>query len=316
MNKDSYKRNGEWMELNTDVIAADAGAEPLAPGTHPHNVRLWLLEHTTLPAKWLGRLFSVGGIRWQDGKLQLHAFPALDPEKDPIFYQASVQGAPRVKVLFEDDFCLVLLKPVGMAVHAAKPGQPGTLDIAAAGHALQAKDPLLLRHIHRLDEDTSGPVLYSKNEIAQQKLDEAMREKRIDRRYLAVVQGRPLHKTGTIDEPIGKDRHHSSKRIVIPGGEKAVTHYEMLERWGSASLLRLQLETGRTHQIRVHMGFNGHPLLGDLLYGGDTSLIQHQALHGETLTFPHPWTGEEVQVTAPTPSWFTQLKEKLTAPSN
>lgn len=311
MNMETYRREGEWLELCIGSVAAAAGAEPLAPCTHPHAVRLWLLQHTDLPPKWLGRLFSVGGIRWHGEALRLLAFPAVDPGRDSLYRTAAAGGAPRAEALYEDDFCVVLYKPAGMPVHESYPGQTGTLDIAAAGHALDAGDPLPLRHIHRLDDDTSGPVLYAKCELAQLRLDEAMREKRIDRRYLAVVNGKPLPPSGTVDEPIGKDRHHSSRRIVTPRGDKAVTHYELAERWGTASLLRLRLETGRTHQIRVHMAYKGNPLLGDSLYGGDMRYIKHQALHGESLVFPHPWTSEQVKVAAPAPAWLEPLKQKL-----
>ncbi|QAY65153.1 RluA family pseudouridine synthase [Paenibacillus protaetiae] len=312
MNRNTYIRKGEWMELDTTAVAAETGAAPLETGAHPHHVRQWLQSLSFFPDKWLGRLFSVGGIRWQGDALQLLAFPAADTDKDAVYRKAAaptVMAAP--PVLFEDDFCLVLHKPAGMPVHESHPGHTGTLDEAAARHALAEGDPLPLRHIHRLDEDTSGPVLYAKNELAQLLLDEAMRDKRIDRHYLAVVRGRPTRRQGTVDEPIGKDRHHSSRRIVTSSGDRAVTHYELLERWGTASLLRLQLETGRTHQIRVHMSFNGNPLLGDQLYGGDTRLIRHQALHGESLAFPHPWTREVIRVEAAPPRWLSELKEKL-----
>jgi 23S rRNA pseudouridine1911/1915/1917 synthase len=203
-------------------------------------------------------------------------------------------------------------KPAGMPVHASKPGERGTLDDAAALHLLQKGDPLPVRHIHRLDNETSGPVLYSKNDLAQQRLDEAMRSKAIDRQYIAFVQGRPAQRAGMINVPIGRDRHHSVKRRAGEGGDPAVTHYEVLEQYSSAALVSVRLETGRTHQIRVHMSHIGHPLIGDSLYGGSTRLLAHQALHGERLRFTHPLHGGKMEVISPRPDWFEPLRRALT----
>ncbi len=118
---------------------------------------------------------------------------------------------------------------------------------------------------------------------------------------------------GRIDAPIGKDRHHKSRRRVSPGGDPAITHYEVIERYEDASWVRLRLETGRTHQIRVHLSHLGHPILGDELYGGPVKLFSRQALHGETLEWIHPWTGERITVDAPWPEDLTLLWQKLRA---
>lgn len=210
---------------------------------------------------------------------------------------------------------MVLHKPAGMAVHESSPGQTGTLDEAAARHLLSQGDPLTVRHIHRLDDDTSGPVLYAKNDLAQWKLDEAMRAKAIDRHYIAVAHGRMSTQTGTISLPIGKDRHHRSKRRVSENGEQAVTHYEVISASSQLSLLRVKLETGRTHQIRVHMSHLGHPLVGDGLYGGDSRQLGHQALHGERLVFPHPWDDSLIEVSVSWPQWLVQFSENIHARS-
>ncbi|GLX69545.1 RluA family pseudouridine synthase [Paenibacillus glycanilyticus] len=319
MHKRPYRRIGQWLELLPADIAAEAGkdSEPEA-GSHPHLVRQWLLACSLFPAKWINRLFSVGGIKWEGERIALLAFPPADPVKDPLYRKAQMNSSSveEPEVLYEDDFCLVLNKPAGMPVHESYPGQIGTLDEAAARLQLRKGDPLTVRHIHRLDDDTSGPVLYAKNDLAQWILDEAMRDKRIDRRYLAVVEGHVKKASGTINAPIGKDRHHSSKRRVTPGGELSVTHYDKVRTFANATLVRLKLETGRTHQIRVHMSHLGHPLLGDKLYGGDTRLLPHQALHGERILFPHPWTGETVEAAAPQPDWLIGLLDKLGGRTN
>ncbi|SFE23954.1 23S rRNA pseudouridine1911/1915/1917 synthase [Paenibacillus catalpae] len=327
MHKRPYRRAQQWLELLpadlADVTDTDSDSSqhtkqlPIPEaGSHPHLLRQWLLARSLFPAKWINRLFSVGGIKWEGGLIRLLAFPPADPAADPLYRKAKNSSVIEPEVLYEDDFCLVLNKPAGMPVHESYAGQTGTLDEAAARWLLGTGDPLPVRHIHRLDDDTSGPVLYAKNDLAQWALDEAMREKRIDRRYLAVVQGRLNKPSGTINAPIGKDRHHSSRRRVTPGGDTAVTHYETVRMLSNNTVVRVQLETGRTHQIRVHMSHIGHPLVGDKLYGGDTKLLPHQALHGERLLFPHPWTGEWVEAAAPDPAWLTALLDKLGGRTN
>ncbi|GGG74371.1 RluA family pseudouridine synthase [Paenibacillus radicis (ex Gao et al. 2016)] len=315
----TYRREREWLLLDQDGLsdlAAAANVEAPQSGTSPHAMRQWLVDYAPFPAKWINRLFSVGGIQWEGEWLKLLAFPSVANETaDPLYRKAAAnrfgsQGTSAPELLYEDDFCAVFLKPAGMPVHESHPGQSGTLDEAAALHMLTNNDLLPVRHIHRLDDDTSGPVLYSKNDLAQWVLDEAMRAKRIDRRYIAIVHGRLSSRSGTVNAPIGKDRH-TARRRVSPNGEQAVTHYELVETIGNASVVRLQLETGRTHQIRVHMSHLGHPLVGDRLYGGDGTLLPHQALHGERLLFPHPWTGLPVEAKAPAPSWLAALRDKL-----
>lgn len=330
MQKRPYRRVRQWLELLPAELAGEATGKDSDPtqlteqlsipeaGSHPHLLRQWLLARSLFPAKWINRLFSVGGIMWEGERIRLLAFPPIDPASDPLYRKVKNNGSSPhdPEILYEDDFCLVLNKPAGMPVHESHAGQTGTLDEAAARWLLGKGDPLPVRHIHRLDDDTSGPVLYSKNDLAQWVLDEAMREKRIDRRYLAVVSGRVKKTSGTVNAPIGKDRHHSARRRVAPGGDIAVTHYETVRTFSNASLVRLQLETGRTHQIRVHMSHLGHPLIGDKLYGGDTRLLQHQALHGERLLFPHPWTGDWIEAAAPEPVWLTNLLDKLGGRTN
>ena len=278
---------------------------------HPHEARRLLLEASGLPAKWINRLFSTGGIAVTDNGVRLHAFPAADLKSHPLYKLARDASASVPDILFEDDHCLVFNKPSGMAVHPARPGDAGTLDEAALRHMLQTGQPTLVRHVHRLDQDTSGPVLYTKNDLAQWQLDEALRQKTMGRIYLAVATGRIKEERGTLDWPIGKDRHHSARRRVSPGGEPAITHYEVVERCRAATLVRVRLETGRTHQIRVHLSHLGHPLVGDGVYGGSTARLAHQALHGEQLQFDHPWTLDLVTVEAGRPFWLAPLWQDL-----
>lgn len=322
------KRNGQWLELDwlalgaasSDTINPESEKDPAASpelaqpraGSHPHLVRQWLLARSFFPQKWINRLFSIGGIQWNGEHLQLLAFPPVDPRSDASYRHLRRDTKLNMPdVLYEDDFCIVFDKPAGMAVHGSSHGQSGTLDEAAAWHLLSQGDPLNIRHIHRLDDDTSGPVLYAKNDLAQWKLDEAMRAKAIDRQYMAVVQGRMSKLSGTINMPIGKDRHQPARRRVSENGDLAISHYEVVAANSRSSLIRVKLETGRTHQIRVHLSHIGHPLLGDGLYGGSTAQLKHQALHGEKLVFPHPLTDSLIEAASPWPQWLMQLSEEM-----
>ncbi|MBW7457793.1 RluA family pseudouridine synthase [Paenibacillus sepulcri] len=319
----SIRRSGEWLELPVPVLAEwseekQLNIPVLKAGSHPHAVRQWLLALAFFPDKWVNRLFSVGGIQLEGDVVRLHAFVPANVEADPLYRLAQkqliVKTHGEAAVLFEDDWCLVMDKPAGMPVHASAPGQRGTLDEAAACHCLRAGDPMPVKHIHRLDDDTSGPVLYAKNDLAQLRLDESMRIKQIGRQYAALVQGCMGNQRGTIAAPIGKDRHHKARRRVSPAGDEAVTHYEVLETFKEATWVRLTLETGRTHQIRVHLSHIGHPLIGDVLYGGSSRLLPHQALRGEELVFQHPFSHCTITVRSPEPPWFRNVVNQLGTP--
>jgi len=290
------RRTGEWLELPF----------PLPPD---RELGAWLLAELQFKPQELQRLAAPDAIRLKGSRVFLRLFPEEETQVEPEW------DLPEPAILFEDDFCLVVNKPAGMPVHPAEAGAKGSLAGAVASYYASAGQAVRIRHIHRLDTDTTGPVLYAKNAFAQRRLDEEMRAKAVERIYLAVVQGVPRRKAGMIDAPIGRDRHHSGFRRVSPTGEKAVTHYEVIETYRDASLVRLRLETGRTHQIRVHLSYIGHPLLGDKPYGGRTAAINRQALHGSELVFRHPFTGELIRLSAPLPGEFAALLEEMRRPS-
>ncbi|WP_253735709.1 RluA family pseudouridine synthase [Paenibacillus sp. FJAT-26967] len=282
------KRKGEWIELM--VPAERATWEDVYP-------------FLPIPQKLWRKLEREGGIRNQGPRLLLRIFPQEAPSVPAEWTE--------LEIVYEDDYLLVVNKPAGMAVHPAEPGQGGTLANAVAGYYESTGQGCAVRHIHRLDQDTSGAVLYAKYELPHVLLDEAMREKAIERIYAAVCAGHPAPPAGTVAAPIGKDRHHRSRRRVSPGGDHAVTHYRTLQSFRGAALLELRLETGRTHQIRVHMSYLGHPLLGDTLYGGSPKLFARQALHGARLLLRHPITGEELDLEASYPDDFNALLAAL-----
>jgi 23S rRNA pseudouridine1911/1915/1917 synthase len=289
-----YRRKGEWLEL------------PSGPAELSHEERLAsLMARPGIPAAFLQKLERDGGVERQAGKLRLRLFPRETAQLEGEYAD--------VQIVHEDDFCLVAMKPAGMPVHPSQPGQGGTLDHAVAYYYETTGQYCKLRHIHRLDNDTTGLVLYAKNDFAQQVLDQAMREKAIRRTYRAIAQGRLTPPVGIIDRPIGKDRHHSQRRRVSPGGAPARTRYRTVEQAKEAALVELELETGRTHQIRVHLQFAGAPLVGDALYGGPVKLFPRQALHGYRLEFAHPWSGEAMLLTVPMPEDMAALWSALLA---
>lgn len=216
-----------------------------------------------------------------------------------------------IDVVYEDEEVLVVNKQAGLIVHPIKPGQTGTLAHGIAFYWLSKGVTGKVRPVHRLDKDTSGLLLMANNSYIHQLLDRQLREQTIKRTYLTIVQGRLEEKKGTIREPIGQDPQHPVKRKVTPKGEEAITHYEVVEEFHEASLVSVELETGRTHQIRVHFDHIGHPVLGDSLYGKKHPWIQRQALHAHRLEFIHPFREEKLSFEQPVPEDMQKLLEKL-----
>lgn len=205
-----------------------------------------------------------------------------------------------IDILFEDDHLLVVNKPSGIDTHPNEPGQTNTLANAVAFYLQSKGEFRKVIHIHRLDKDTTGAVLFAKHAFVGAILDRMLEERKIQRTYLALANGLIKKKRGTINEPIGRDRHHPTKRRVSPTGQKAITHYQVLKIFPktNCSLIQCSLETGRTHQIRVHLSSIGFPLVGDSLYG-EKKDISRQALHAAKLAFIHPITLEKVECHAP-----------------
>ena len=221
-------------------------------------------------------------------------------------------------ILYEDDDVLIVNKPKGMVVHPAAGHYQGTLVNAVMAHCGDSLSGIngVMRPgiVHRIDKDTTGALLVCKNDIAHRDLAEQLKCHSIRRRYRAVVQGNLKEDEGTIEGPIG--RHPTDRKkmaINHKNGKDAITHYKVLERFGEATYVECRLETGRTHQIRVHMASIGHPLLGDTVYGSSRNPyhLEGQALHAMILGFVHPRTGEYMEFTAPLPEYFVKLLTKL-----
>ena len=221
-------------------------------------------------------------------------------------------------ILYEDNDVLVVNKPKGMVVHPSAGHTSGTLVNAVMAHCGEHLSGIngVLRPgiVHRIDKDTTGALLICKDDVVHRDLAEQLKEHSIKRRYRAVVQGNLKEDEGTVNAPVG--RHPTDRKkmaINHKNGKEAITHYKVLERFGQATYIECRLETGRTHQIRVHMASLGHPLLGDTVYGSSKNPyhLQGQALHAMILGFVHPITGEYLEFEAPLPEYFSKLLEKL-----
>jgi 23S rRNA pseudouridine1911/1915/1917 synthase len=216
-------------------------------------------------------------------------------------------------ILFEDEWLLVVDKPAGMPVHPSKGHSAGTLVNALLGHGLAGGEEFRPGVVHRLDKDTSGLLVVAKSVETHRRLVRMMRERTVDRRYLALVHGSFSVETGTIEAPIGRDP--ANRKSMAVGGlaaREARTHFRVLERLGDFTLVEARLETGRTHQIRVHFLAIGHPVVGDPTYARrDTLGIARQFLHSYRLGFSHPMTGDSLDFEAPLPPDLAKALEAL-----
>lgn len=226
----------------------------------------------------------------------------LEPENIPL------------DIVYEDDDVIVVNKPQGMVVHPA-PGHPNHTLV----NALLYHSPLSTINgefrpgiVHRIDKDTSGLLMIAKNDLAHRSLAAQLKAKTNEREYVALVHGVIKEERGTIDAPLGRSKKERKKQAVVEDGRHAVTHFKVLERFQHYTLVSCRLETGRTHQIRVHMKYIGHPLAGDPLYGPRKTLPGNgQYLHARLLGFKHPRTGKQMIFTSPLPEYFQKMIDHL-----
>jgi 23S rRNA pseudouridine1911/1915/1917 synthase len=317
---------------NNLASALDDGTAPqtielVVPVTDLTELRLDLWLATQLPdfsrSRWQklisqgqvqigGRVCTDKKYRVKSGDRVCVVVPTLDvldlvPESIPL------------DILYEDDHLAIVNKPAGMVVHPSAGHSTGTLVHALLAHCPLSKIGGVQRPgiVHRLDKDTSGAIAIAKTDLAHQHLQQQLQAKTARREYLGVVYGTPKVDSGTIDLPIGRHPVDRQKNAILPvdrGGKTAVTHWQIEERLPSFSLIRFRLETGRTHQIRVHATQMGHPIVGDPVYGTGRSIgvkLPGQALHAQRLQLIHPLTGVSIDVTAPIPDYFSTLLQVL-----
>ena len=280
-------------------------AEQLEELTRSAAQRLAEEEHVLLNGKPLKKNYKMTGCE----TLEVHL-----PDPEPI--DAVPQNIP-LDIAYEDEDLLVINKPKGMVVHPA-PGNPdGTVVNAVLYHCGEslsgiggASRPGI---VHRIDKDTSGLLIIAKNDRAHLYLSEQLKDHTLARTYEAVVIGGLKEDKGTVNAPIGRSPKDRKKMAIVPDGRHAVTHYEVLARYPGYTHIRCKLETGRTHQIRVHMASLGHPIVGDEVYGPSKSKfdLQGQCLHARELTFLHPADGQPRLIKSDLPDYFTDLLHKL-----
>lgn len=235
---------------------------------------------------------------------------------EPEEMSAEAENIP-LDIVYEDADVIVVNKPQGMCVHPAAGNEHGTLVNGLMYHckgSLSAINGVIRPGIvHRIDKDTSGLIVAAKNNEAHLKLSDQLKERKAMRKYVALVNGNIKEESGTVDKPIARHPSERKKMAVVSGGREAVTHFNVIERFGKYTLVECILETGRTHQIRVHMASLGHSIVGDPLYGikKEKFSLSGQLLHAKTLGFVHPSTGEMMEFTSDIPSCFSELLEKL-----
>jgi 23S rRNA pseudouridine1911/1915/1917 synthase len=251
---------------------------------------------------------------------RLHGGETIEIDVPPLPPEELIPERIALTVLYEDEHVLVLDKPAGMVVHPGAGNATGTLAAAALAHApamAGVGGPRRPGIVHRLDKDTSGVLVMAKTRAAYDALTAQLSARSVTRRYVAVVHGRVGLTAGVIDAPMGRDPHHRQRMAVRPPGKgkRAVTHYRVLERFPHFTCLELRLETGRTHQIRVHMASLGHPVVGDRTYGRSKGkqpiASEGLALHAVTLAFLHPISQKRLEFTAAFPQRLERLLFQL-----
>ncbi|MGM9970230.1 MAG: RluA family pseudouridine synthase [Anaeroplasma sp.] len=216
----------------------------------------------------------------------------------------------KLNILYEDDYLLIINKPANILVHPDSKDKKGTLCNIVAEYYKNKNYNISVKYAHRLDIDTTGIIVFCKDMLSMSYMNHYISTHEVNRYYLAFIGGRLNTKKGIIDFPIGEDRHHNSRRRVSKTGKEAITHYEVLNEFKDYSLVKIKLETGRTHQIRVHFSHIGHPLLGDELYGGNKKLIKRVALHSYKLNFIHPITKKMIDIEKDLPYDMRLLRER------
>jgi 23S rRNA pseudouridine1911/1915/1917 synthase len=267
----------------------------------------------------LARLIEEGHVKVDGataaGRVKLRSGEAIDVALMPRPVDASFQAEDiALAIVHEDAALLVIDKPAGLVVHPGSGNWAGTLLNALLHHAPEMGELPRAGIVHRLDKDTSGLLVVAKTEAAQAALVRQLQAHTVKRTYLALVRGR-VTQAGRVVAPIGRHPVHRTRMAVVEGGKPSITHYRVVEAFPAHTLIECNLETGRTHQIRVHLASIGHALEGDPVYAGRApGLLPRQALHAWKLAFRHPASGEEAEFESDLPGDFKELLERLRAP--
>ena len=295
--------------------------EKIHEGTRIDSVLSLLLEGTS--RNYISKIIEQGGLKVNDKEERSKKYKVREGDRieleipEPEVLSIEPEDIP-IEIVYEDDDLMVVNKPRGMVVHPAVGNYSGTLVNAIMYHAGDRLSSIngVVRPgiVHRIDKDTSGLLVIAKNNKAHESLSAQLKVHSINRRYIALVYDNIVKDNLTIDAPIGRDpRNRLKKKVNGEGVRNAVTHVKVLERYGKYTLCEMKLETGRTHQIRVHMAYIKHPLVGDPLYGPSKqpSFLNGQMLHAMILGFVHPATGEYMEFKADLPEYFTDNMKRL-----
>jgi len=274
-------------------------------------VESYLKDVLQYSGRQIQKLTRLGGILLNHKKvfLQKKVKPG-DVLQVPVLSDRSYGVIPEegpLDILYEDNELIILNKPPRRLVHPTGQTISGTLSNYLAGYFKSKDQVFTIRPLHRLDRETTGCVAFAKTPRTQERIEQQLRAGTFKRSYWAIVEGIPEQPSGVIDRPIGPYPGKPNRRMISPLGEQAVTHYRVLSQGAGLSLLELTLETGRTHQIRVHLASIGYPVLGDKMYGKSSPLIDRQALHALSLQFLHPGDEREICVQAPLPPDFQRI---------
>jgi 23S rRNA pseudouridine1911/1915/1917 synthase len=302
--------------MNFDLVVEEKGSR----------LDLWLSQQLSdLSRSRIQKLIEQGNI-WLNDQICLSKKSLVQPgdrihislpPSEPL--ELEPESIP-LDILYEDEQLIIINKPAGLVVHPAPGNETGTLVNALLSHCPDLAGIGGVQRpgiVHRLDKDTTGALVVAKNDYAHQHLQAQLKAKTAYRQYLAIVHGVPKQERGTVNLPIGRHRGDRKKMAVIPveqGGREAITHWQILERLGNYSSMEFRLETGRTHQIRVHSAQLGHPIVGDPVYSSGRSLgvnLSGQVLHAQKLILEHPISGEKIEAIAPLPPNFTKLLSVL-----
>jgi 23S rRNA pseudouridine1911/1915/1917 synthase len=280
-----------------------------------------LREYLRKVAQMSGRLIKGAAIQ---GRIEVNNKVAklnhVLKQGDIITFEVTKEESQNIEpekmdldIIYEDSDIIVVNKSPGIVVHPTKSYPTGTLANGLLYYFKEKNENTIVRLVSRLDMDTSGLIIIAKNQFSHMALARDMQSIHFEKSYMAIVHGNLEEKSGTIDKPIYRPTDDSIKRIVDDQGQRSITHFSLAESYKLGDLVKLTLETGRTHQIRVHLSHLGHPIYGDNLYGveGDEEYIKRQALHAYKLSFPHPRTGEIVTLESALPEDMKELIKKL-----
>ena len=278
-------------------------------------------QETEISRTRLQKLIEEGKVK-VNGKIEKNSYivkigdKILIEEEEPAEIELEPQEIP-LDIIYEDNDIIVINKQKGLVVHPGNGNPDHTLVNAVMakckGSLSGIGGKIRPGIVHRLDKDTSGLIIVAKNDKAHIGLSEQLKNKEIKKTYIALVRGNIQENEATIQMPIGRSKKDRKKMAVMKKGKEAITHFKVLKRYGKYTLLEVKIETGRTHQIRVHMAEIGHPVVGDMVYsnGKNEFGIEGQMLHAKQLEFKHPITQEEIKLTAPLPEYFEEILGQL-----